>query len=137
MNPFGLSTKLALIFGFLLLVSLGGNIELARRMWMQQQKDVDAAQLAKTAAERDGLKLSARVNGAIAEQKGLDTTALLADLHGIAEAARPVRVVYRSAAHATPLAANCAPGAPRVGAVNDYLGPRNPAPAVKPEGGSR
>lgn len=128
MNPVGL--KAILILGGLLLLSSAGNIFLAKRMWQQEQKDADAAVLAKTAAERDGLKFTAAVNEAIAGQKALDTSALLADLRGIAEAARPVRVQYRTAAAAKPLGASCSPGQGRVDAVNARLGPQPPAAAT-------
>jgi hypothetical protein len=134
MNPLGLSTKLALIFGALLLMSGAGNIFLARHLWQQEQKDADATVLAKVASERDGLKLTAKVNEAIAGQKATDTAGLVTRLEAIASRGENTRIVYHTVAARTPLSASCAPGKERVDAVNDGLGPLAPPPS---SGGTR
>ncbi|MGH8081885.1 MAG: hypothetical protein ACREP7_15025 [Lysobacter sp.] len=59
----------------------------------------------------------------IAKDARRDNAALLQDLEQIAERGQRERIVYRKAAAATPLPAQCAPGAGRINAVNDALGP--------------
>ena len=60
----------------------------------------------------------------IAAGRNRDDALLLDTLGEIAERGQRVRVEYRKAAAAAPLPEQCAPGAPRVDAVNRALGAR-------------
>lgn len=123
-----LSAKLILGMGVALALSLGGNFLLVRKAWMDAgeakvQKKLDAAN-----GQLVAYKQTDAVNTAIAGQKALDTTALLADLNSIAERGREVRTVYRAAAAKAPLPVNCAPGQERFDAINRGLGPTKATP---------
>ncbi|MGO1000745.1 hypothetical protein [Lysobacter sp. CA196] len=59
----------------------------------------------------------------MATQATRDSAALLAEMDALVERGRTTRVVYRRAASLTPLPAPCAPGADRIQAVNEGLGP--------------
>lgn len=63
-----------------------------------------------------------RVNG-LAAARNRDDAQLLDRLDAIATRGERVRTVYRTAAAAEPLAAQCAPGQARIDAVNAGLGP--------------
>lgn len=77
------------------------------------------------------------LNEALAMQNGLardarrDNDQLLDRLEGIAARGQRTRTVYRNAAAATPLAQACAPGAARIEAVNQALGPSSAATGEK------
>jgi len=59
----------------------------------------------------------------IAKQAAIDGRANLDELARIAERGRTTRIVYRQAAVAAPLPAQCAPGAARMDAVNAGVKP--------------
>lgn len=63
---------------------------------------------------------------ALAKDAARDNTALLAELDALVERGRTTRTVYRRAAAQAPLPAQCAPGADRIQAVNQGLGPSEP-----------
>jgi len=58
----------------------------------------------------------------IAGQRNTDDAELLGELRAIAARGQQVRTVYREAAAAAPLPADCAPGQGRIDAVNRALG---------------
>ena len=68
-------------------------------------------------------KQSMAISGALAKMSLQDRAAVMDELAGIAERARQTRVVYKTAAAAAPLDANCAPGIGRMQAINAALGP--------------
>lgn len=74
-------------------------------------------------AENRELRELAERTEALARDATKDNLALIADLDGIVERGRTVRIKYLKAATAAPLPAQCAPGAARVDAVNEALGP--------------
>jgi len=78
-----------------------------------------AAAQARAETLADTLKITA----AIADDAKADSAQLLKRLEGIADRGERVRTVYRAAAAAQPLPANCAPGQARVDAINQALGP--------------
>lgn len=60
---------------------------------------------------------------AVAQDAHRDNAALMTELDALIERGRETRVVYRRAVVLTPLPDVCAPGAARVQAVNQGLGP--------------
>lgn len=69
---------------------------------------------------------------ALAKDAARDNTALLAELDALVERGRVTRTVYRRAAAQAPLPSQCAPGADRIQAVNQGLGPSEPPPKESP-----
>lgn len=63
---------------------------------------------------------------ALAKDAARDNTALLSELDALVERGRTARTVYRRVAAQAPLPAQCAPGADRIQAVNQGLGPSEP-----------
>ena len=60
---------------------------------------------------------------ALAKDAARDNATLLTELDALVERGRVTRTVYRQAATQSPLPAQCAPGAARIQAVNQGLGP--------------
>ncbi len=63
------------------------------------------------------------VTAGIARHAQTDSAELLQRLEAIAARGERTRTIYRAAAAAQPLPANCAPGQARVDAINQALGP--------------
>lgn len=95
-----------------LVLSLGLNV------WLWQR-----AATAPLRIENRALGAALTTVTAIANDARRDNAALLTELDALVERGREARVVYRRAAAQTPLPAACAPGAARVQAVNQGLGP--------------
>ncbi|MGO1073591.1 hypothetical protein [Lysobacter sp. CA199] len=64
---------------------------------------------------------------ALATDATRDNKALLIELDALVERGRATRTVYRHAASQAPLPTQCAPGAARIQAVNQGLGPSEPS----------
>ncbi|MBN4984278.1 hypothetical protein JY440_13975 [Stenotrophomonas maltophilia] len=95
---------------------------LAMSLWLNVRQYGDrreAAAAARAAALEDTLKVTA----GIARQAQTDSAELLQRLEAIAARGERTRTIYRAAAAAQPLPANCAPGQARVNAINQALGP--------------
>lgn len=78
---------------------------------------------AEAQARAEALSDTLKITAAIAGDAKADSALLLKRLEGIADRGERVRTVYRAAAAAQPLPANCAPGQARVDAINQALGP--------------
>lgn len=90
-------------------------------------------------AETASLRLENRALGAalttvngLAKDAARDNTALLSELDALVERGRVTRTVYHRAAAQAPLPAQCAPGAERIQAVNQGLGPSEPPSRKSP-----
>lgn len=95
---------------------------LALSLWLNVRQYGDrreAAAAARAATLADTLEVTAR----IARQAQADSAELLQRLEAIAARGERTRTIYRTAAAAQPLPANCAPGQARVDAINQALGP--------------
>lgn len=95
---------------------------LAMSLWLNVRQYGDrreAAAAARAAALEDTLDVTA----GIARQARTDSAELLQRLEVIAARGERTRTIYRAAAAAQPLPANCAPGQARVDAINQALGP--------------
>lgn len=95
---------------------------LAMSLWLNVRQYGDrreAAAAARAATLADTLEVTAR----IARQAQTDSAELLQRLEAIAARGERTRTIYRTAAAAQPLPANCAPGQARVDAINQALGP--------------
>jgi len=112
---FWLAWKWVLILGAMLAASLWGN-------WHQFKQALTANLRIENKALTDALDVTTQ----LARERMRDDTQLLADLDAIATRGQQVRVVYRKAAAAKPLPAQCAPGQARIDAVNRGLGPITP-----------
>jgi hypothetical protein len=99
--------KYVLILGAALAASLYANY------WQHRQ-----ALTAPLREQTRELREAIQIRDQVAADRGRDDTALLDELRGIADRARPVRIQYLAAAAAAPLAPNCAPGQARMDAVN-------------------
>lgn len=64
---------------------------------------------------------------ALATDATHDNKALLVELDTLIERGRTTRTVYRQAATRSPLPAQCVPGAERIHAINQGLGPSEPS----------
>lgn len=62
----------------------------------------------------------------LASDASRDNARLMSELDALVERGRRTRVVYRRAAAGAPLPAQCAPGAERIQAINQGLGPSEP-----------
>lgn len=123
-----IETKLLAGLSLALALSLGANVLQLRAAWVGQGRAEGKAERDQLAAKVDGLTRTNAVNEALAKRADADNLGLLNDLSAIVERGRVTRVVYRTKAAATPLAANCAPGQDRVDAENQILGPLRPEP---------
>ncbi|OWQ68458.1 hypothetical protein [Stenotrophomonas maltophilia] len=95
---------------------------LAMSLWLNVRQYGDrreAAAAARAATLEDTLDVTAE----IARQARADSAELLQRLEVIAARGERTRTIYRAAAAAQPLPANCAPGQARVDAINQALGP--------------
>lgn len=117
------TAKIMLGLSLALALSAGGNAWQLYRAGVQQGETAGARERQALAAANAGFRQAQAVNEALAGQSIADRAQLLADLTEVAERARAVRVIYRTAATATPLARGCAPGTQRMDAVNQGLGP--------------
>jgi len=79
----------------------------------------EAAAAARAATLEDTLEVTA----GIARQAQSDSGQLLQRLEAIAARGERIKTIYRAAAAAQPLPANCAPGQARVDSINQALGP--------------
>lgn len=109
---FWLAWKWVLILSAALAASLWGN-------WHQFKR----ALTANLRLENKALTAALDVTTRMANARLRDDTQLMTDLEAIAARGQRVRVVYRQAAAAKPLPAQCAPGQARIDAVNRGLGP--------------
>ncbi|PJL78766.1 hypothetical protein B9Y88_08495 [Stenotrophomonas maltophilia] len=99
---------------------LAGLLSLSLWLNVRQYGDRrEAAAAARAATLEDTLEVTA----GIARQAQTDSAELLQRLEGIAARGERTRTIYRAAAAAQPLPANCAPGQARVDAINQALGP--------------
>lgn len=87
---------------------------------------------ARASARAEALAETLQITAGIARKARADSAQLLGRLDAIAVRGERVKVVYRDAALAAPLADGCAPGQGRVDAINEILGP-----ATSPAGGNR
>jgi hypothetical protein len=120
-----LSAKLVLGLSLALAASMTGNFLQARAAWVAHGEAKAAKKVDALATENAGLKQTAAINDALKQAATPQNAALLAELEGIAERGRAVRVVYRQAATKAPLPAVCVPGQERMDAVNLGLGPKS------------
>ena len=104
--------KWVAILGVLLLASAWLNV-------VQYGNRRAAAEQARAETLADTLKITS----AIAGDAKADSEQLLKRLEAIADRGQRVKNIYRAAAAAEPLPANCAPGQARVDAINQALGP--------------
>ncbi|HFF3032086.1 TPA: hypothetical protein ACGCGJ_000566 [Stenotrophomonas maltophilia] len=99
---------------------LAGLLTLSLWLNVRQYGDRrEAAAAARAATLEDTLDVTA----GIARQARTDSAELLQRLEVIAARGERTRTIYRAAAAAQPLPANCAPGQARVDAINQALGP--------------
>lgn len=106
-----------------LCLSIGINVWQLYRAGVNAGEARGEADRQQLADQNAGLRLREAVSTAIATRRIDQDASLLAELSAIAERSRAVRIVYRQAAAAAPLAAGCGPGAQRMEAVNASLGP--------------
>jgi hypothetical protein len=100
--------KYVAILAALLAASLWGNA----LQWR-------AKAVAKEQARAETLQDVVKATAGIARQAQADNRQLLADLNQIAERGQRVKIKYQTLARTIPLPANCAPGKPRMDAVNE------------------
>lgn len=91
-------------------------------LWLNVKQYGDRREAAAT-ARAITLQNTLEVTAGIARQAQTDSAQLLQRLEAIAERGERTRTIYRAAAAAQPLPANCAPGQARVDAINQALGP--------------
>lgn len=120
--------KVVAALGLALILSLGANVWQLYRAGVAAGEAAGEREREVLAGDNALLRQREAVAAALAQQARLDGQGLLADLQSIAERGREVRVVYRAAAAAAPLAVGCAPGAGRMDAVNRGLGPQEGGP---------
>lgn len=101
-----------LILALALLASLSLNL------WQWQR-----ARTAPLRIENRALGAALTTVQALATDATRDNKALLVELDALIERGRTTRTVYRHAATKSPLPAQCAPGAERIQAINQGLGP--------------
>lgn len=118
LSAFWLAWKWVVILSIALGLSLWGN-------WTQLKRGMTADLRLENKDLRDAVTAYSR----IASERTRDDAALLAKLDLIHGTTRSHFRAYTSAAQRKPLAANCAPGAERVDAVNRALGPLTPTAA--------
>lgn len=114
--------KTLLILAGALALSLGGN---AYQLYRAGKGSAQAAHAVEVCALTGQVKTLEGALGRaemIAGMKAADTAELLATLDAIAERGQRTRVLYREAARAAPLPAECTPGQARIDAVNAALG---------------
>ena len=99
---------------------------LAMSLWLNVRQYGDRREAA-AAARAAPLEDTLEVTAGIARQAQTDSAQLLQRLEGIAARGERTRTIYRAAAAAQPLPANCAPGQARVDAINQALGPTSRA----------
>jgi hypothetical protein len=116
--------KLIAGLGLALALSLGANAWQLYRAGIASGEAAGAAERQQLADDNSDLRVREAVSLALAGQAADDNAGLVAQLDAIAERSRQVRIVYRTAAAAAPLAAGCAPGPERMDAVNQGLGPK-------------
>lgn len=121
MIALGASAKLIAGLGLALALSLGANVLQLYRAGVASGEARGESSRAELARENAGLMQAQAVNEALAGQRILERAQILGELEQIAERARPVKVLYRQAAAAAPLALGCAPGQGRMDAVNAGL----------------
>ncbi|HGM6050879.1 TPA: hypothetical protein ACKP5I_000962 [Stenotrophomonas maltophilia] len=95
---------------------------LALSLWLNVRQYGDRREAA-AAARAATLAGTLKVTAGIARQAQTDSAELLQRLETIATRGERTRTIYRAAAAAQPLPANCAPGQARVDAINQALGP--------------
>ncbi|HGM6931315.1 TPA: hypothetical protein ACKQDF_000780 [Stenotrophomonas maltophilia] len=95
---------------------------LAMSLWLNVRQYGDRREAA-AAARAATLEDTLEVTAGIARQARTDSAELLQRLEAIAARGERTRTIYRAAAAAQPLPANCAPGQARVDAINQALGP--------------
>lgn len=95
---------------------------LAMSLWLNVRQYGDRRETA-AAARAATLEDTLGVTAEIARQAQTDNAQLLQRLETIAARGERTRTIYRVAAAAQPLPANCAPGQARVDAINQALGP--------------
>lgn len=110
--------------GLALALSLGANAWQLYRAGIASGEAAGAAERQQLADDNSDLRVREAVSLTLAGQAADDNAGLVAQLDAIAERSRQVRIVYRTAATAAPLAAGCAPGVDRMDAVNQGLGPK-------------
>ncbi|HFK2905073.1 TPA: hypothetical protein ACGY7R_000278 [Stenotrophomonas maltophilia] len=99
---------------------LAGLLSLSLWLNVRQYGDRrEAAAAARAATLEDTLEVTA----GIARQAQSDSGQLLQRLEAIAARGERIKTIYRAAAAAQPLPANCAPGQARIDAINQALGP--------------
>ncbi|HDX0792359.1 TPA: hypothetical protein RNS66_000981 [Stenotrophomonas maltophilia] len=91
-------------------------------VWLNVRQYGDRREAA-AAARAAALAGTLNVTAGIARQAQTDSAELLQRLETIATRGERTRTIYRAAAAAQPLPANCAPGQARVDAINQALGP--------------
>lgn len=116
-----LETKVIAGLALALVLSLGANVLQLRAAWVGEGKAQGQAARESLAAANESLTRDAAINAGIAKTARIDATGLLSRLDAIADRGEQVRVIYRTAAARTPLAANCAPGTARVDSINQGL----------------
>jgi len=99
---------------------LAGLLSLS--LWLNVRQYGDRREAA-AAARAATLEDTVEVTAGIARQAQSDSAQLLQRLEAIAARGERTRTIYRAAAAAQPLPANCAPGQARVDAINQALGP--------------
>lgn len=134
MNPlsWGLQTKAIVLLSLALAGSLAVNAVQLKSAWVGYGKRLGEANLAQVKGELDGFKVTDKINTAIAGQKSLDTTALLASLDEIAQRGQQTHTIYLRAKAKAPLPAACFPGQERMDAVNAGLSGQLPPPGAPP-----
>lgn len=121
MIALGASAKLIAGLGLALALSAGANVVQLYRAGVASGEATGALERERLQHENAGLAKAHAINEALAGQRIVERTEILGELAQIAERARPVKVVYRQAAAAAPLAVGCAPGQGRMDAVNRGL----------------
>lgn len=82
-------------------------------------------------AENRALSEALETQNGLARDARRDNVQLLERLEAIADRGQRTRTIYRNAAASAPLAQACAPGAARIEAVNQALGPSSAATGEK------
>ncbi|MEI2453843.1 hypothetical protein [Lysobacter firmicutimachus] len=105
------------------ILALGLLASLSLNLWQWER-----ARTAQLRIENRALGAALTTVQALATDATRDNKALLAELDALIERGRTTRAVYRHAATQAPLHAQCAPGAERIQAVNQGLGPSESSP---------
>lgn len=118
------SGKIIAGLGLALALSLGANAWQLYRTGVVSGEAAGAAERQKLVDDNSDLRVREAVSLTLAGQAADDNAGLIAQLDAIAERSRQVRIVYRNAANGAPLPDGCGPGAQRMDAVNQGLGPK-------------